>query len=133
MRFDAQVVIPLAEIKLIETSEPLILVGSDLMAPPAVQKGWRFWDIGYDDNDIGTIRFRKQKHTRPVQLLAWPTVRPEMSAPRPYVAPPQAAAPAKPSTKPPKPPTLTRASSIKPAAQKATTKPSTVAATPESR
>ena len=57
--FDAQVVIPLAEIKLIKTSEPLILVGSDLMAPPAVQKGWLFWDIGYDNNDIGTICFRK--------------------------------------------------------------------------
>ena len=78
MRFDAQVVIPLAEIKLIETSKPLILVGSDLMAPPAIWKGWRFRDIGYDDNDIGTICFRKQKCTHPVQLLAWPTVRPEI-------------------------------------------------------
>ena len=55
VRFDAQVVITLAEIKLIETSKPLILVGSDLMAPPAVQKEWRFRDIGYDNNDIGTI------------------------------------------------------------------------------
>ena len=101
VRFDAQVVIPLAEIKLIETSEPLILVGSDLMAPPAIQKGWRFQDIGYDNNDIGTIPFHKQKRTHPVQLLDWPTVCPEMSAPRSYIAPPQAAAPAKPSTKPP--------------------------------
>ena len=112
VQFDAQVVIPLAEIKLIETSEPLILVGSDLMVPPAVQKGWPFRDMGYDKNDIGTICFRKQMRTRPVQLLAWPTVHPEMSVPHPYVAPPQAAAPAKPSTKPPKPPTLTRASSV---------------------
>ena len=70
VQFDAQVVIPLAKIKLIETSEPLILVGSDLMAPPAIQKGWRFRDIGYDDNDIGTICFCKQKCTYPVQLLA---------------------------------------------------------------
>ena len=130
VRFDAQVVIPLAEIKLIETSKPLILVGSDLIAPPAIQKGWHFRDIGYDNNDIGTICFRKQKCTRPIQLLAWPTVRPEMSAPRPYVAPPQAATPAKLSMKPPKPPTLTRASSIKLAAQKTTMKPSTVATTP---
>ena len=110
VRFDAQVIIPLAEIKLIETSKPLILVGSDLMVPPAVQKGWPFRDMGYDKNDMGTICFHKQTRTRPVQLLAWPTLRPEMSAPRPYVAPPQAAAPAKPSTKLPKPPTLTCAS-----------------------
>ena len=59
VRFDAQVVIPLAEVKLIQTTEPLILVGSDLMAPPAVKKGWKFKDIGYDKHDIGTICFRK--------------------------------------------------------------------------
>ena len=39
VRFDAQVVIPLAKVKLIQTTEPLILLGSDLMAPPAVKKG----------------------------------------------------------------------------------------------
>ena len=49
VRFDHNVVIPLAEVKLIETSEPLILIGSDVMAPPSTDKGWRFRDIGYDD------------------------------------------------------------------------------------
>ena len=85
VRFDAQVVVPLAEVKLIETSEPLVIIGSDLMAPPTVQKGWRFKYIGYNDPDVGTIRFRRANRTRTVQLLAWPTVRPEMSVPRTYV------------------------------------------------
>ena len=49
VRFDQYVVVPLAEIKLIETAEPLIIMGSDFMAPPAVQKGWRLRDIGYND------------------------------------------------------------------------------------
>ena len=90
VRFDAQVVIPLAEVKLIETSEPLIIVGSDLMALPAVQKGWKFKDIGYDEHDVGTIRFRKcgTHRTRAIPLMAWPTMRPEMSAPRPYTVAP---------------------------------------------
>ena len=90
VRFDAQVVIPLAEVKLIETSEPLIIVGSDLMAPPAVRKGWKFKDIGYDEHDVGTIRFRKcgTRRTRAIPLMAWPTMRPEMSAPRPYTVAP---------------------------------------------
>ena len=74
-RFDAQVVIPLAEVKLIQTTEPLILVGSDLMAPPAVKKGWKFKDIGYDEHNIGTICFRKcgSHRTKAVPLMAWPT------------------------------------------------------------
>ena len=102
VRFDAAVVIPLAEIKLIETSEPLIIVGSDFMAPPSSTRGWRFKDIGYDDHDVGTVRFRKGRRCRPIQLLAWPTVRPEMSPPRPYVAPPALKPKAKPTaaTKP---------------------------------
>ena len=66
VRFDAQVVVPLAEVKLIETSEPLVIIGSDLMAPPAVQKGWCFKDIGYNDHDVGTIRFRRANRTRTV-------------------------------------------------------------------
>ena len=49
VRFDQYVVVPLAKNKLIETSEPLIIVGSDFLAPPAVQKGWRFCDIGSND------------------------------------------------------------------------------------
>ena len=90
VRFDAQVVITLVEVKLIQTTEPLILVGSDLMAPPAVKKGWKFKDIGYDEHDIGTIRFCKcgSRRTRAIPLMAWPTTRPEMSAPRPYTAAP---------------------------------------------
>ena len=90
VRFDAQVVIPLAEVKLIQTNEPLILVGSDLMAPPAVKKGWKFKDIGYDEHDIGTIRFHKCSscRTRAIPLMAWPTIHPEMSAPCPYTAAP---------------------------------------------
>ena len=38
--FNQYMVVPLVEIKLIEMAEPLVIVGSDLMAPPAVQKWW---------------------------------------------------------------------------------------------
>ena len=83
-------VIPLAKVKLIEANEALILVCSDLMAPPAVKKGWKFKDIGYDEHDVGTILFHKcgSCHTRAVPLMAWPTMRPKISAPRPYTAVP---------------------------------------------
>ena len=88
VRFDAQVVIPLVEVKLVKTNEPLILVGSDLIALPAVMKDWKFKDIGYDKHDIGTIRFHKcgSCHTRAVPLMSWPTMHPKMSAPCPYSA-----------------------------------------------
>ena len=49
VQFDQDVVVPFAEIKLIETAEPLIIMESDFMAPPAIQKWWRFRDIGYND------------------------------------------------------------------------------------
>ena len=39
VQFNQYVVVPLAKIKLIETSELLTIVGSDFMAPPVVQKG----------------------------------------------------------------------------------------------
>ena len=47
--FDQYVVVPLAETKLIEMAEPLIIMGSDFMAPPVVQKGWQFHGIEYND------------------------------------------------------------------------------------
>ena len=115
MRFDAAVVIPLAEIKLIETSEPLIIVGSDFMAPPPSTRGWRFKDIGYDDHDVGTVRFCKGRRCRPIPLLAWPTVRPEMSPPRPYVAPPSLKSKSKPTVAPKSTPTVTASLSKAPA------------------
>lgn len=131
VRFDAQVVIPLAEVKLIETSEPLIIVGSDLMAPPPNSKGWKFRDIGYDDADAGTIRFRKARRTRVVPLLAWPTVRPEMTVARPYTATPVSVSAPRPAPQPaakPKP-----APTLKPARSSFPPAPSTAGAAPPSR
>ena len=86
MHFDSQVVIPLAEVKLIKTSEPFIITGSDLTAPPKqATRGWKFKDVGYDNRDCGTIRFRKQCCTHVMHLLAWPSLDPIPPNPPVYV------------------------------------------------
>ena len=48
VHFDQYVVVPLANIKSRKMTEPLIIMGSDFMAPPAVQKEWQFRDIVYN-------------------------------------------------------------------------------------
>ena len=80
------------------------------MALPVVKKGWKLKDIGYDEHDIGTIHFLKcgSRRTRAIPLMAWPTTRPEMSAPRPYTAAPTKAPTHPKPTAPRDPPPHTR-------------------------
>lgn len=101
VRFDSEVAIQIAEFKVVEGEEPLVLLGADMMAPAHVRKNtWEFEYIGLDQhNRAGVMRFVKDGRGKVVKLVAWPTERPGPT----HAASTKTAAKRAPPPPPPKP------------------------------
>ena len=55
LRFSEDVVISIGELKVLESTDPMILIGADAMAAPLQARcpGWQFLHIGYGGKDCG--------------------------------------------------------------------------------
>ena len=78
LRFSGDVVVTLGELKVLNASDPIVLVGADAMTAPLPAKkpgaGWQFLHIGYGRRDCGGImQFQSTRGlVRTVPLLSWP-------------------------------------------------------------
>ena len=57
LHFSEDVVISIGELKVLESTDPIILIGADAMAAPLPARcpGWQFLHIGYGRKDFGGI------------------------------------------------------------------------------
>ena len=98
LRFSADVVVYLCELKVIAHTEPLVLIGADVLSAGHV--GWSFRYIGVGLDGQGLISFVKGRKTRTLPLVRAPHLAnlglPAPTAPVSVATPAPAAAPARP-------------------------------------
>ena len=98
LRFSADVVVYLRELKVIAHTEPLVLIGADVLSAGHV--GWSFRYIGVGLDGQGLISFVKGRKTRTLPLVRAPHLAnlglPAPTAPVSVATPAPAAAPARP-------------------------------------
>ena len=72
LQFSKDVVLTLPEIKVIQHSETLIILGTDLQT--AEEGPWHFRGVGFDHRWSRVLYFIKGHKTKPVDLVGWPQV-----------------------------------------------------------